>query len=88
VPSIKPIDTEAIIAAARKTGRVVATEDHTIIGGLGGAIAEILGENAPTPMIRVGIRDTYGESAPNDDLLEKYGLTPAHVANAARQLLY
>lgn len=87
LPSIKPIDEAAIIAAARKTGHVVATEDHTIIGGLGGAIAEILGENSPTPMIRVGIRDTFGESAPNDDLLEKYGLTPAHVALAARKLL-
>jgi transketolase len=87
MPSIKPIDETAIIDAARKTGRVVATEDHTIIGGLGGAIAEILGENAPTPMARVGIRDTYGESAPNDELLEKYGLTPAHIASAARRLL-
>lgn len=87
VPSIKPIDESAIIAAAQKTGRVVATEDHTIIGGLGGAVAEILGENAPTLMARVGIQDTYGESAPNDELLEKYGLTPGHVAAAARRLL-
>ncbi len=87
VPSIKPIDTAAIIAAAQKTGRVVTAEDHTIVGGLGGAIAEILGEHAPTLMRRVGIRDVYGESAPNAELLEKYGLTPAHVALAARQLL-
>ena len=87
VPSIKPIDEAAIVAAAQQTGRVVATEDHTIIGGLGGAIAEILAENAPTPMARVGIRDTYCESAPNDELLEKYGLTPAHIATAARRLI-
>ena len=86
VPTIKPIDTASIVAAAQKTGCVVATEDHTIIGGLGGAVAEILAENAPTPMARVGIQDTFGESAPNDDLLEKYGLTPAHVAAAARRL--
>jgi transketolase len=87
VPSIKPIDVAAIVAAGQKTGRVVATEDHTIIGGLGGAVAEILAENAPTPMARVGIGDTYGESAPNEELLEKYGLTPAHVAASARRLL-
>lgn len=87
VPTIKPLDEAAIVAAAQKTGRVVATEDHTIIGGLGGAIAETLAEHAPTPMARVGIRDTFGESAPNDELLEKYGLTPAHVAQAARRLL-
>ena len=87
VPTIKPLDEDAIVAAARHTGRVVTAEDHTIIGGLGGAVAETLAEHAPTPMLRVGIRDTFGESATNDDLLEKYGLTPAHVADAARRLL-
>jgi transketolase len=87
VPSLKPIDSAAIIDAAQKTGRVVTTEDHSIIGGLGGAVAEILGENAPTPMARVGIQDTFGESAPNDELLEKYGLTPEHIAAAARRLI-
>lgn len=87
VPTIKPLDTDAVVAAARRTGRVVTAEDHTIVGGLGAAVAETLGELAPTPMRRVGIRDTFGESAPNDDLLEKYGLTPRHVAEAARELL-
>ncbi len=87
VPTIKPLDVEAIAEAAGKTGRVVTAEDHTIIGGLGGAVAEVLGELQPTRMRRVGIRDTFGESAPNEDLLQKYGLTPAHVAQAARELL-
>ena len=87
VPTIKPLDAEAIAQAAAKTGRVVTAEDHTIIGGLGGAVAEVLGELQPTPMRRVGIRDTFGESAANEDLLQKYGLTPAHVAQAARELL-
>ncbi len=86
VPTIKPLDVDAIVAAAR-TGRVVTAEDHTIIGGLGGAVAEVLGEHRPTPMVRVGLRDVFGESAPNGPLLEKYGLTPAHVAQAARDLL-
>lgn len=87
VPTLKPLDADAIVAAAAQTGRVVTAEDHTIIGGLGGAVAEVLGERHPTPMRRVGIRDVFGESAPNEDLLQKYGLTPGHVTQAARALL-
>jgi len=87
VPTIKPLDEEAIIAAARRTGCVVTAEDHTIIGGLGSAVAEVLAENHPTPMKRIGLRDVYGESAPNEPLLEKYGLTPRHIAAAARSLV-
>jgi transketolase len=87
LPTLKPLDEDAIVAAAEKTGKVVTAEDHTIIGGLGGAVAEVLGEQHPTPMKRVGIRDTFGESAANEDLLAKYGLTPGHVAAAARSLL-
>ena len=87
VPTIKPLYAEGIAEAAARTGRVVTAEDHTIIGGLGGAVAEALGELQPTPMRRVGIRDTFGESAANEDLLEKYGITPEHVADAARALL-
>ncbi len=87
VPTIKPLDAEGIAEAAARTGRVVTAEDHTIIGGLGGAVAEALGELQPTPMRRVGIRDTFGESAANEDLLAKYGITPEHVADAARALL-
>ena len=87
VPTIKPLDAEGIAEAAARTRRVVTAEDHTIIGGLGGAVAEALGELQPTPMRRVGIHDTFGESATNEDLLKKYGITPKHVANAARVLL-
>jgi len=86
VPTIKPLDEAAIIEAA-KTGLVVTAEDHTILGGLGGAVAEVLGEHRPTPMKRIGWRDVFGESGANEDLLEKYGLTPSHVAQAARELL-
>ena len=70
-----------------RTGRVVTAEDHSIIGGLGGAVAETLSERYPTVIKRVGLRDTYGESGPDDALLEKYGLTPNHIAQAARELL-
>ena len=87
LPTIKPLDEDAIVAAAKITGKVVTAEDHTVIGGLGGAVAEILGEKRPTPMKRIGIRDTFGESAANDDLLAKYGLTSGHVADAARALM-
>lgn len=87
LPTLKPLDTEAIVALAERTGAIVTAEDHSIIGGLGGAVAETLGEQRPTPIRRVGWRDVYGESGPNDALLAKYGLTPEHVAAAARELL-
>jgi transketolase len=87
VPTIKPLDEDAIVEAARHTGRVVTAEDHSIIGGLGGAVAETLSERYPTMITRVGLRDTYGESGPDDALLEKYGLTPNHVAQAGLRLL-
>jgi len=87
LPTIKPLDEDAIVAAAERTGAVVTAEDHSIVGGLGGAVAEVLSERRPTLLRRVGIRDTFGESGPNDALLEKYGLTARHVAHAARELL-
>lgn len=87
VPTIKPLDEDAIVEAAMRTGRVLTVEDHSIIGGLGSAVAEVLGERHPTRLKRLGWCDTYGESAPNEPLLEKYGLAPRHIAQAARRLL-
>ena len=87
VSTVKPIDVAAVVAAAEKTGLVVTAEEHNILGGLGGAVAEVLGEHRPTRMLRVGVLDVFSESAPNDDLLEKYGLTARHIAAAARSLL-
>jgi transketolase len=87
LPTLKPIDADAIVALADRTGAIVTAEDHSVIGGLGGAVAETLGEHRPTPIRRVGWQDVYGESGPNDALLAKYGLTPGHVAAAARDLL-
>jgi transketolase len=87
VHTLKPIDVDGIVAAAKKTGRVLTTEDHNIIGGLGGAVAEVLGQHAPTPMRIHGLQDCYGESGANDAILEKYGMTPKHVAQAAKTLL-
>lgn len=87
VPTLKPLDVEAIVAAADGTNLVLTVEEHTILGGLGGAVAETLGEHRPTRIRRLGLQDTYLESGPNDAMLEKYGLTPRHVAEAAVSLL-
>lgn len=87
VPTLKPLDDAAIVEAARRTGLVLTAEDHSIIGGLGSAVAEVLGEQYPVLMKRVGMQDTYGESAPDEALLEKYGLAPHHIAEAAKELL-
>jgi transketolase len=87
VPTLKPLDTDRICSLAASTGAIVTAEDHSIIGGLGSAVAETLSENIPTRIQRVGLRDTYGESGPNDSLLEKYGLTARHISEAALELL-
>lgn len=87
VSTLKPLDVDAIVSVAKFTGAVITCEDHSIIGGLGSAVAETLGEHFPTPMRRVGLQDVYGESGPNDALLEKYGLTADHVRTAAVGLL-
>ncbi|MEA2584619.1 MAG: transketolase, partial [Thermomicrobiales bacterium] len=84
--TLKPLDVPAIVAVAERTRAIVTAEDHSIIGGLGGAVAEALAEHFPTPMRRIGWPDTYGESGPNDELLEKYALSSRHVAEAATEL--
>ena len=72
--TIKPLDEELIIASAKKTGKVVTAEEHSIIGGLGGAVAECLSEKCPTPLYRIGVRDRFGESGPAGELIRKYEL--------------
>ena len=81
--SIKPLDAECIVASARKTGGVVACEEHSIIGGLGSAVAEVLGEHEPVPFARVGVRDVFGTSGEPAELLAHFGLTGDDIANAA-----
>ncbi len=87
VSSIKPIDIETIIELASETGAVVTAEDHNIIGGLGGAIAEVLGEHAPTPMKRIGMRDRFGTSGNGLELLEYFGLDSKNIVLAVHELL-
>jgi len=85
--SIKPLDAETILASARKTGAVVTAEEHSIIGGLGSAVAEVLSEGAPTQLTRIGVRDVFGTSGEPDELMAYYGLTATDIAAAARELL-
>jgi transketolase len=87
VHTLKPLDVETVVASARSTGAVVTVEDHNIIGGLGGAVAECLGEHAPTPMRRIGLRDTFCESDSTAVLREAYGMAPRHVVEAAEEAM-
>lgn len=83
--TVKPLDEEALIKGAQATGAVVTAEEHSVIGGLGSAVAEVLGEHCPVPLERVGLKDTFGESGKPAELLAKYGLTAQEVAAAARR---
>ncbi len=87
VPTIKPFDEEAIIEAARRTGFVITAEEHTRIGGLGGAVAETLADRYPVTVKRLGLADTFGESGPNDDLLDKYGISVDKTVQSVRELV-
>lgn len=84
IHTIKPLDNEMVIKSAQKTGAVVTAEEHNIIGGLGSAVAECLSESCPTPVMRVGVNDTFGRSGKVPPLLEMYGLTPAAIAEKAK----
>lgn len=75
IHTIKPIDKDLIIKAAQETGAIVTAEEHSVIGGLGSAVSEVVTEGCPVPVLKVGIQDTFGESGKPADLLEKYGLT-------------
>jgi transketolase len=87
IHTIKPIDKDIIIKAAKETGAIVTAEEHNIIGGLGGAVAEVVGESYPVPVLRVGVEDKYGHSGKVPPLLEMYGLTPAKIVEKAKAAL-
>lgn len=84
---LKPLDWELVVDSARRTGAVVTAEEHMVTGGLGSAVSEILSEHCPTPMKRVGLRDTFGMSGNPQDLLRHYGLTPEDIKRAAFQVM-
>lgn len=87
IHTIKPLDADLIAASAKKTGKVVTVEEHSIIGGLGGAVAETLAEKAPTKMLRIGVNDTFGESGPAKALIEKYELDAKSIYNKVKAWL-
>ncbi len=87
IHTIKPLDTELVVSAAKKTGKVVTVEEHSVIGGLGGAVAETLAEQCPTKMLRIGVMDTFGESGTAVKLLEKYGLDAAGIYGKVKAFL-
>ena len=85
--TIKPIDTHAVLAAAKRCGAIVSAEEHSIIGGLGGAVAEALSESAPVPMVRIGVKDVFGTSGDQEGLLRHYGLSAADIAAAVKEVI-
>jgi transketolase len=87
VPTIKPLDTKTVLASAKKTGLVITAEEAQAAGGLGGAVAELLSEELPTPVRRVGMQDRFGESGEPDQLLKVFGLTGTHIAMHAHEMI-
>ncbi|HWQ88723.1 MAG TPA: transketolase family protein [Desulfitobacteriaceae bacterium] len=87
VASVKPLDVETIVRTAQQSKAVVSAEEHNIMGGLGSALAEVLAENAPVPMVRVGIKDVFGESGRPQELLEKFGLTREALIAAVHEVI-
>jgi transketolase len=87
VYSIKPLDRETLVQAAQETGCVVTVEDHNVLGGMGSAVAEVLSEEFPVPIVRVGLQDTFAQSGDTEDLLGYYGMTAPHIVAAARRAM-
>ena len=84
IHTIKPLDKDIILAAAKETGAIVTAEEHNIIGGLGSAVAEAVCEGCPVPVMRVGVEDTFGSSGPAVQMLKIYGLTAEHIVEKAK----
>ena len=81
--TIKPLDNELVLSAAKKCGKVITCEEHSVIGGLGEAVCSLLSENLPTPVKRIGVEDTFGRSGTAKEVLDAYGLNAAHIVSAA-----
>lgn len=85
--TIKPLDKDIIIKAAKETGAIVTAEEHNVIGGLGGAVSEVICENYPVPVVKLGVEDTFGRSGPAVELLHLYGLDAEHIVAKAKQAI-
>ena len=87
IHTIKPLDTELIIDSAKETGAIITVEEHSIIGGLGSAVTEVVSEFYPVPVVRIGVNDVFGESGKPNELLEKYGLTVENIVERAKKVI-
>ena len=85
IHTIKPLDSDIIIKAAKETGAIVTAEEHSVIGGLGSAVCDVVAEHCPVPVVKVGVRDTFGKSGPANDLLDEFGLRAVNIAEAAKK---
>ena len=85
--TIKPLDKDIVIKAAKETGAIVTAEEHNVIGGLGGAVSEVICENYPVPVVKLGVEDTFGRSGPAVELLHIYGLDAEHIVAKAKQAI-
>jgi transketolase len=82
--TIKPLDDALVLEAAKKCGKVITCEEHSVIGGLGEAVSSLLSEKLPTPVRRIGVQDCFGESGPAAELLKKYGLSAENIVAVAK----
>ena len=87
IHTIKPLDEELILSSAKKTGKVVTVEEHSVIGGLGSAVCDVLSAKCPTPVLKIGVQDTYGESGPALELIKKYGLDSEGIYNSIKKFI-
>ncbi len=87
IHTIKPIDKDIIIKAAKETGRIIVCEEHNVIGGLGDAVASVLSENHPTPLTKIGVNDVFGHSGPANDLLKQFGLSAENIEKTVKEVL-
>jgi transketolase len=83
--TVKPIDKDAIIKAAAETRAIVTVEEHNVLGGLGGAVSEVVTENMPVPVLKIGTKDTFGRSGNAEQLLELYGISSEKIIEAAKR---
>jgi len=87
IHTVKPLDRELILKAAKETGRIITVEEHNVIGGLGDAVCGLLSEECPTPVTKIGVNDVYGHSGPAVDLLDEFGLNAAHIVEVTKAAL-
>ncbi|MVB10097.1 1-deoxy-D-xylulose-5-phosphate synthase [Caprobacter fermentans] len=87
IHTIKPIDRELVVRAARETGKIITVEEHSVIGGLGDAVCGVLSGECPVRVVKIGVNDQYGHSGPAQDLLDEFGLNADHIAETARKVM-